>query len=346
MGRHITIQDITWFLDHAKNNRLVINPPYQRNSVWTAKDRRFFLDTIFSAFPSPAIFLHKEVREDGSAIYNVVDGKQRLETILKFSKNQISVGQDFNDARLRGKKWRDIDDDELKHKFWDYQLNVEFVSNVENTLVNAIFERLNRNSRRLTAQEMRHAKYEGWLINIAEQEAEKQFWKDLKIATRSRSKRMVDVQFISELIGIVIDRKIIGFDQEYLDDLYARFEDLEELDYGFQEEGFIETFDAVKIFISEMERHNQSITNFADTFTHFYTLWGVISLKNPPLATAPDIANKYLNFIQEVSTISLISNPSSPNPAVLNYANNAVGASTEFPQREARHDALIEALGI
>lgn len=346
MGRHITIQDITWFLDHEKSNRLIIDPPYQRNSVWTSKDRRFFLDTIFSSFPSPAIFLHKEIREDGSAIYNVVDGKQRIETILKFAKNQISIGQDFNDVRLRGKKWRDIDDDELKHKFWDYQLNVEFVNNIENTLVNAIFERLNRNSRKLTPQEMRHAKYEGWLINTAEQEVEEPLWRDLKIATRSRNKRMIDVQFISELFGVIIDNKIVGFDQEYIDGLYARFEDLDELDFTFQEEEFFAEFNQVKDRIKEIELTNQSITTYANTFTHFYSIWGVIALKNPPQDEMQNIALRYSAFMDQVSKIDLGQVPEGVDQNVLNYASNAVGASTELPQRESRHNALSSALGL
>jgi uncharacterized protein with ParB-like and HNH nuclease domain len=86
MDRRPTTQDITWLLDLERNSQLDLDPPYQRRSVWTRKDRQFFLDTVFRNFPSPAIFLHKSMTDDGAATYHVVDGKQRLQTILQFVK--------------------------------------------------------------------------------------------------------------------------------------------------------------------------------------------------------------------------------------------------------------------
>src|ERR1700677_1122365 len=104
MDRRPTTQDISWLLDLDKNGQLDLNPPYQRRSVWTAKDRRFFLDTIFRNFPSPAIFLHKNISDTGAVKYFVVDGKQRLETILRFSKGKMRIATDYGDVRLNNKR--------------------------------------------------------------------------------------------------------------------------------------------------------------------------------------------------------------------------------------------------
>jgi len=46
MHRRPSTQDITWLLDLHTNKQLDLNPPYQRRSVWTRKDKQFFLDTI------------------------------------------------------------------------------------------------------------------------------------------------------------------------------------------------------------------------------------------------------------------------------------------------------------
>src|SRR5437868_13446074 len=100
MERRPTTQDVTWFIDLARNNQLDLEPPYQRRSVWTRKDRQFFLDTIFRNYPSPAIFLHKTINDAGKATYHVVDGKQRTETILNFVNDEIKIGSDFGDMRL------------------------------------------------------------------------------------------------------------------------------------------------------------------------------------------------------------------------------------------------------
>lgn len=71
MKRRPTTQDITWLLDLARNDQLNLDPPYQRRSVWTRQDRQFFLDTIFRDFPSPAIFLHKTISDDGKVTYQI-----------------------------------------------------------------------------------------------------------------------------------------------------------------------------------------------------------------------------------------------------------------------------------
>ena len=71
---------------------------------------------------------------------------------------------------------------------------------IDGAIVNEVFDRLNRNSRKLTSQELRHAKYDGWPITIAEAEEEKEDWKRLGIVTTARAKRMADTQFISELM--------------------------------------------------------------------------------------------------------------------------------------------------
>lgn len=91
MNRHLTTHDITWFLESDRNKQLDLDPPYQRRSVWTRRDRQFFLDTIFRGYPSPAIFLHKTVDDNGRPTYHVVDGKQRIQTVLDFADDKIRM---------------------------------------------------------------------------------------------------------------------------------------------------------------------------------------------------------------------------------------------------------------
>jgi len=160
MQRRPSTQDLTWLLDLQQNKQLDLDPPYQRRSVWTRKDKQFFLDTIFRNYPSPAIFLHKTIDEAGKATYHVVDGKQRTQTILAFVNDGVRIAADFGDIRLNGKKWSELQGEQnLKQKFWNYQITVEMIDVVDGSVVNEVFDRLNRNARKLTAQELRHAKF-------------------------------------------------------------------------------------------------------------------------------------------------------------------------------------------
>ena len=344
MERRPTTQDVSWLLDLDKNGQLDLEPPYQRRSVWTPKDRRFFLDTIFRNYPSPAIFLHKHISDTGAVKYFVVDGKQRLETILRFSKGKLKIGDDYGDSRLDGKRFSDIAGDmELKLRFWNYQIPVEMIDFRESSVVKNVFDRLNRNSRKLTSQELRHAMFDGWFITKAETEADLESWRTLGVATRARATRMMDVQFISELMALVINGGPQGFSQDQLDETYALFDDLAEID-DFDIDGFLEKFEDGKSTLLDMERHNKAVTTMARTSTAIYTLWGVIVTADKP--PSPEVlADRYAQFMEKVNAITDdASAASTAEEVVLIYRENARGASTEPAQRQARHEALSAVL--
>ena len=108
MQRRPSTQDLSWLFDLHRNGQLNLDPPYQRRSVWTRGDRQFFLDTIFRNYPSPAIFLHKTIEDDGKPVYHVVDGKQRTQTILDFVGDHLRISKSYGDVRLNGKKWTQL----------------------------------------------------------------------------------------------------------------------------------------------------------------------------------------------------------------------------------------------
>src|SRR5450830_47808 len=54
---------------------------FQRQSAWKERDRAKLIESILRNYPLPAIFLYRR-EEDGKLVYDVIDGKQRLESIL------------------------------------------------------------------------------------------------------------------------------------------------------------------------------------------------------------------------------------------------------------------------
>jgi len=349
--RRPSTQDITWFLDLARNNQLDLEPHYQRRSVWNLKDRRFFLDTIFREYPSPAIYLHKEITQDGKALYAVVDGKQRLETILRFANNKIAIGNDFGDARLDGKKWREIESDELKRIFWDYVLPVEFI-NVElgTNFVNEVFDRLNRNVVKLKEQELRHAKYDGWFISFVENQAEKTEWETLRVVTSSKSRRMSDVQFISELLIVQLKGTVGGFDQGEINEFYADYDDPFELEHEFDEEKLLTDFERSKAYLLELEEKHKIIDKYAREVKNLYSLWAVVALNLDLLPSIGDFVENYSLFMEEVNLYKdsdyfekvRDGEKESSFDGSLKYYQESTGATTEAPQRIARHEVLMK----
>ena len=352
MDRFPSTQDLTWLLDLHRNGQLDLDPPYQRRSVWSLKDKQFFLDTIFRNYPSPAIFLHKTISDSGQAKYHVVDGKQRTQTILDFVADRIRIGKDFGDLRLAGKRWSDLRGErELKRRLWNYQITMEMIDIPDGAVVNEVFDRLNRNARKLTRQELRHARFDGWLITEAERESEQAEWRTLGVVTTARLKRMTDAQFLSELILIVLEDRIMGFDQDTLDQKYAAYEDPSTAVTGFEQGDIRDRIAAAKDYILAMEERNGSVSKFARTFANFYTLWAFVVLTSD-LPPATGIADAYVRFMATVGLLQqqedldtfLRDEGEGEYKDALTYLTHYRGASTDRTPREKRLEALRAAL--
>ena len=71
--------------DEAVENRLNLNPSYQRADVWPKKTSQKLIESILRGIPLPSIILLEPSRADhASVVCEVVDGKQRLTAILRF----------------------------------------------------------------------------------------------------------------------------------------------------------------------------------------------------------------------------------------------------------------------
>jgi hypothetical protein len=286
-------------------------------------------------------------------MYHVVDGKQRLETLIRFAQNDIAMDKDFGDPKLNGKKWKSIEpDSELKNHFSNYLLSIEFINSVNGNYVNEVFDRLNRISRKLERQELRHAKHDGWFIGTAETEAEKEEWERCGVVTKARMKRMKDIQFISELLIVILKNRIDGFDQDFIDDIYAEYDSPDETSPDFSEEDFRSKLAFAKDYLLHMENHNSAVSRYAKGLGNFYSLWAFVVLNQPRLQHPKIVAERYADFMSKVETLArekdlnkfLKEHESNTYSKAYIYLRNLVQASTDQAQREARLKALESVL--
>jgi Protein of unknown function DUF262 len=70
-------------IGYFNEKKINLIPPFQRGHVWKLRARQELMKNMVAGRPIPAIFLYKEPR--GSRYnYNILDGKQRLESLLLF----------------------------------------------------------------------------------------------------------------------------------------------------------------------------------------------------------------------------------------------------------------------
>ena len=225
--------NIATFWENHQLGKYNYDPSYQRPSdVWSESKKSFLIDTILKNFPMPPIFLHQHIDvNSGKTIYDVIDGKQRLTTIISFIENNVALPEDFSDdtygdERLNGQMFSDLENSELsewKKNFWKYELTIEYVDTDQIDIVNNIFDRLNRNGEPLTSQELRNARYRNSdFYNLILQCVEIDFWR--QPLGKLEVNRLEHHDFISELLFVILEDQVFASDRkEIVDELFEKY---------------------------------------------------------------------------------------------------------------------------
>ena len=89
-----TVYRIAQFLMWGRKDQLILQPKFQRRSVWEYDARSYLIDTIVRKLPMPKIYLRKVVSPKTNLMaYEVVDGQQRLRAILDFVEGALVLSQ-------------------------------------------------------------------------------------------------------------------------------------------------------------------------------------------------------------------------------------------------------------
>lgn len=128
------------------------NPDYQRGSVWDDEDREKLLDSIFMG-REIGRFVFKQLpftrtSNDGN-YYEIVDGKQRMLTLLAFYENRFPYkGVFYNDLSAQDKNW-----------FMDASIGVaEIDQSVTRAEVLEIFLAMNEGGKPVAKEVLDHAR--------------------------------------------------------------------------------------------------------------------------------------------------------------------------------------------
>jgi len=300
MNRRHNFQTVSWFYDLFTRTLLDMDPPYQRRSVWNQAFKDYFVDTVLLNLPAPAVFLYEEIAPDGRSLYHVVDGKQRLSCLFEFIKNGFPVGEKSESSALRGLYFSELDDD-AKKSFWGYQFLIEYVPSSDEKLINAIFDRINRNVAKLSSQELRHAKLDGEFIGTAEDLAE---WmtgtlpKNFPRLVQQSRNQMKDVELVAQLL-LLLEEGPRGYSQEELDAAFTSRDNVWEHRQGV-EDRFRATVAKLNEIIGHRELAGTRLRNQAD----FYSLFGAIDahMQAATLPAADVAAERLAVFLERLES--------------------------------------------
>lgn len=144
---------------------LIVDPDFQRLFRWDIYQRTRFIESILIGIPIPPIF----VAEDENGRWELVDGLQRISTILSFFGVLRSLPEKNNWILGKGDIAHDLENLSCKDLPLKFQLNIKRAScRVEIIKWNSafdmryeLFNRLNTGGSELTDQEIRNAIFRG-----------------------------------------------------------------------------------------------------------------------------------------------------------------------------------------
>jgi hypothetical protein len=215
---------ISDFLQWFKEKALVPNPYFQRGAVWIPAARVFFIDTILRRLPIPKIYIRTKIDlNTKKSVREIVDGQQRLRTIIDFSEDKLVLTK--RAGEFAGLRYSTLSD-EQKEIFLTYAIGVEQLINSSDADVLEIFSRLNSYNVTLNPAEQRHAEFQGdfkWAIHRAARDWNVLWEKYGVVSTRERV-RMLDDSFMAEMYGVVMEGVTDG-GQAKIYKLYKRYKD-------------------------------------------------------------------------------------------------------------------------
>ncbi|AKN33108.1 hypothetical protein Ccar_20575 [Clostridium carboxidivorans P7] len=266
------IYNLNDFINWYEAGELEISPKYQRNSVWNLKAKSYLIDTILRGLPVPQVAIRQVIdTKTRKTIREVIDGQQRLRTILEFINDDFSILSSHNEE-LGNMTYDDLDD-ELKEDFLMYELPVEIIKIKEDSIIYDMFARLNTNNMALNRQELRNAKYWGEFKVFVYRMAAKwrKFFIDINMFSDKQLSRMLDIEYLSGLIALIIDG-IITENQTKIDSYY------EDNDEEFKEQQDVESkLERVLYTIKKIFDDDKYSTSYFHRKNYFYTLFAVIT---------------------------------------------------------------------
>ena len=314
-----------------------VDDTFQRRLVWTPKQKVRLIETIFMGYPMPDIYLHQlEADRDGRQEFSIVDGQQRINTIVQFVSGEWKIDQRYLDksnktAPYANLRWDQLPD-AVKKEFWAYTINSRVIPpDVTKDEIKAIFRRLNESDKSLNPQELRHAEFSGKVIKFAERIADLEFWSDWEIFTTNNVRRMADVEMATSLISYCRNG-IITDSPESINRLY----DL------FNETYPKETHDRKKIedfldYLDDIFQRDDNVARFYAKPIHIYTLLTVFdsNLKRQVVK----LTNALANFVKlNEGNLQSAGNAKSILAA---YRSGSVQRTRSKGSRQLRHDSLL-----
>jgi len=332
---------------------LVTDPDFQRNLVWKKQHKYAFIQTILLNYPFPEVYIASQQIDVDSLTAKeiVVDGQQRLTTIVEYIKGQ----GDFN-AKLPIKKFDELSIPEKKD-FLNYPVSVKDLKDLDEETIKQIFKRINSTNYALNSNEILNAEFGGGefayfakqltdatfdvsssvtdvIINDIDRSTVVSFFTENNIFSDNDIKRMFNSQYIMLIAATILNGGYFGRSskvEQYLEEYNSEF-----LSYN-------DVLDKILNSISIIKQLNFSSKSYWFNKANLFTL--MIELKDENIKSLDlELLESYLLDLEKKVDIYFTSDDESEVSAITEderrYFELARQGSHELGAREHRRKVI------
>jgi hypothetical protein len=181
------------------------------------------MNTIFEKKPVPSIYIRQQIDiESERSIKEVVDGQQRVRTIISYRADEFAAKQPAHKGRV---KYSDLTAAQ-KSSLLSTSLSVGYLIGATDQDVIEIFGRINSVSKTLNPMEKLNALYSGEFKQFCLNQAVARlpFWRSTNIFSANEISRMQEVQFVSDLV-INFIKGLIDYNPSKIKKYYKEYDE-------------------------------------------------------------------------------------------------------------------------
>ncbi len=193
------------------NNEIFV-PDYQRDLVWDDRRQSKFIESLLIGLPVPYLFVadvgNEDVELEGRL--EIVDGTQRIRTLVRFMAGQLVLEGLEKLPRLNGFRFSDLLSSRQR-RFGRITLRlIELTEKADEETRRDMFDRINTGPVRLNDMESRRGRMPGPFVDLVREAARSELFRQLAPLSPASEKRFEREELVARFFAYLDDYLTFG----------------------------------------------------------------------------------------------------------------------------------------
>lgn len=238
---------VSKFINKLEDDRAeIFIPDYQREMIWSNEQQARFIESILLNLPIPYLYVSDVTEGENEGRLEIVDGSQRIRTLVRFLKNELQLSKLEILDRLNGFYFEDLTLPR-QLRFNRKTLRMIELVNMDEEARRQLFDRLNSGGTKLTEMEKRFGSRDGDFIVFISKIVENKKFRELcpvsQVRVRHREYEELALRYFAYLDRYqTFDKSVESFLNTYLDEMNPGFDETKHLTIFQEMLDFVETF--------------------------------------------------------------------------------------------------------